>query len=86
MRYLEVIFKGIAMRKVIVLLAGVTLAATFAGSPAQADMGCGCAKLGSAPVCVPGVSECVNKVGGVCLAPCDYQPPKKAMMKRKKKA
>jgi hypothetical protein len=73
------------MRKVVVLLAGLTVAAVLGGSSARADMGCGCVKLGSAPVCVSGIAECANKVGGVCLAPCDYQASKKAMMKHKAK-
>jgi hypothetical protein len=72
------------MRKTFFLLAGVTIAAFLAGSPAQAATGCGCVKLGSSPMCVSGISSCMS-MGGVCLAPCDYMEPKKAMRKHKKK-
>lgn len=65
-----------------VLLTGVAL---FTGTPAKADVGCGCVKLGSPSVCTATVADCNIKVGGICLAPCDYQPPKKAKMHKKKK-
>ncbi len=66
-----------------VLLTGVAL---FTGTPAKADVGCGCVKLGSPSVCTATVADCNIKVGGICLAPCDYQPPKKAKMHKKKKS
>lgn len=73
------------MRKIFILLAGVTVAAVLgSGSPASAATGCGCVKLGSAPMCVSGISSCMS-MGGVCVLPCDYMEPKKAMMKRKGK-
>jgi hypothetical protein len=73
------------MRKMLVLLAGVVVAAALSGSPAKAEMGCACVKLGQTATCVSGVNECMNKVGGACLMICDYQAPKKAMMSKKKK-
>jgi hypothetical protein len=73
------------MHKILVfvgLLAGVGL---FASTSAKADVGCGCVKLGSPAVCTATVTECNVKVGGICLAPCDYQPPKAKMHTKKKK-
>jgi len=76
------------MRKVL-LLAGLLLgAALLSGTPARAEamLGCSCVKLGANPVCTATVLECNTKVGGVCLAPCTYEPPKKmAKHKRGKK-
>jgi len=71
------------MRKFIIfagLLAGVAL---FGGAPAKADLGCSCVKFGSPAVCTATVIDCNFKVGGVCLAPCDYQPKKAKMSKKK---
>jgi hypothetical protein len=73
------------MRKIVILaglLAGAALFST--GTPAKAWVGCECVKLGSAPVCVPGVLEC-TALGGVCLAPCDYAAPKKPVKHHHKK-
>lgn len=73
------------MRKIVILaglLAGAALFAT--GTPAKAWVGCECVKLGAAPVCMPGVAECLAS-GGVCLAPCDYAAPKKVVKHHKKK-
>lgn len=73
------------MRKMLIV-AGLALgAALLTGVPAWADVGCGCVKLGSNPMCVASVSECMSKVGGLCLTPCDYHPPKKMAMKHKSK-
>ena len=76
------------MRK-LVLMAGLLLgAACLPGTPAQAEamVGCSCVKLGAAPVCAATVLECNFQVGGVCVAPCTYEPPKKmAKHKRGKK-
>jgi hypothetical protein len=70
------------MRK-IVIGAGLLLgAALLAGSPAKAEVGCQCVKLGAPSICTSGVSECF-KYGGVCLAPCAYKP--KMMRHRKHK-
>ena len=74
------------MRKIVILaglLAGAALLFTT-GTPAKAWVGCACVKLGAAPVCVPGPVEC-TAAGGVCLAPCDYVAPKKAVKHHKKK-
>ena len=75
------------MRKT-VLLAGLLLGSVvlLAGTPAKADVGCGCFKLGVAPMCLPTVNECVSKRGGLCLAPCHIEPrAQKKMAKRKAK-
>ena len=63
------------MRKIVILAGLLIGAALFTGTPAKAWVGCGCYKLGAAPVCMPGVLECTG-MGGVCLLPCDYQAPK----------
>jgi hypothetical protein len=73
------------MRKMLVVVAGLVLAAAFSGSPAKAEVGCACVKLGQAATCVSGINECMNKVGGACLMMCDYQAPKMSKMKVKKK-
>ena len=65
------------MREIVILAAllmGAALLTT--GTPAKADIGCGCVKLGAAPVCTATIIECNVKVGGVCAAPCIYQAPK----------
>ncbi len=58
---------------VAVLLAG---AATFAATPAKADVGCECVKLGQPSACVPEPFTCTLGRGGLCLAPCIYEPHK----------
>ncbi|HEY6024219.1 MAG TPA: hypothetical protein VIV34_08585 [Pseudolabrys sp.] len=73
------------MREIFILAGLLAAAALFTGTPAKADVGCGCVKLGSPSVCTATVADCNMRVGGVCLAPCDYQPPKKARMHKKKK-
>ena len=75
------------MRK-LVLLTGLLTAAMFVpGTPARAEamLGCSCVKMGAAPVCRANIAECTQQ-GGLCLAPCSYEPPKKmAKQKRGKK-
>ena len=72
------------MRK-IAIVSGLLLAAAFIrAAPAMADVGCGCAKIDAAPVCVKDVVTCNTKIGGVCVMACDYTP-KMAKHKRKKK-
>jgi len=73
------------MRKLLVLSVLLTGVALFTGTPAKADVGCGCVKIGSPFVCSATVADCNQKVGGLCLAPCDYQPPKAKAHKKKKK-
>ncbi len=71
------------MRKILILaglLAGVVM---LSGTPAQAWVGCVCAKLGVPGVCMAGPGECAAK-SGACLLPCEYQQPKKAKMHKKK--
>ena len=73
------------MRK-IAIVSGLLLAAAFIpATPAMADIGCGCAKIDAAPVCVKDVVTCNTKVGGVCVMPCDYTASKKAKHHKRKK-
>ena len=73
------------MRK-LTIIAGLLLgAALFSGSSAQAAVGCLCGKLGAPAVCTATITDCNFKVGGVCLAPCDYKEPKKMARKAKAK-
>ncbi len=60
------------------LLAGVAL---LGGTPAKAELGCLCVKLGSPAACTSGVTACTFQGGGACVLPCDYQPPKMAKKK-----
>jgi hypothetical protein len=66
------------MRK-IVMVAGLLMgAALLTGSPAKAaTVGCLCGKLGAAAVCTATVTDCNFKTGGVCIATCAYEEPKK---------
>lgn len=71
------------MRKLVVLAGLLLAAALIPGTPARADVGCQCVKLGTPSACVPTMLECNTKVGGVCVAPCAYTPaPPKKMVKR----
>ena len=76
------------MRK-IVIVAGLLLgAALLSGSPAKADVGCQCVKLGAPSICTATVIACNFQYGGVCVAPCVYEPSKmgkKPKGKKKKK-
>lgn len=73
------------MRKLL-LVTGVLLGgALLGGSPASAEVGCACLKLGAAPVCVASVAQCNQAIGGLCIAPCDYQPPKMVKRHHKKR-
>ena len=77
------------MRKYLAIAGLLLGAALVPGAPAQAEpmLGCSCVKLGAEPVCSATVIDCNTKVGGVCLAPCTYEPPKAVKAsKRKKKA
>ena len=65
------------MRKFFLIAGALAAFALFAGTPAEAAVGCECVKLGHAPICVSGVSECMNRVGGVCLAPCSMSEREK---------
>jgi hypothetical protein len=73
------------MRKLLIG-AGLMLGAAmfFSTEPAKADIGCLCGKLGAQATCTQLVTDCNFKVGGLCIAPCDYSPAK-AKGKRKKK-
>ena len=67
------------MRK-IVIVAGLLMGAAMFTAPANAaDLGCLCAKIGAPAVCTPTVISCNTVTGGVCIAGCAYEAPKKAM-------
>jgi hypothetical protein len=70
------------MRKIVILAGLMTSAALFTGSPAKAEVGCQCVKLGAPSICVANVSGCFA-YGGVCLAPCDYKPKMSRRHKKK---
>jgi hypothetical protein len=63
------------MRKIVILAGLLMGAALFTGTPAKAELGCQCVKLGASSICTADVGECFS-YGGVCLVPCDYQAPK----------
>lgn len=71
-----------------VIAAGLLLGgALIGGTPAKAELGCVCAKLGQPFVCTSGINACTTVGGGACVLPCDYQAPKKATkVKAKAKA
>lgn len=74
------------MRKIVIgaaLLLGAALLTP--GTPAKADVGCGCVKLGAPAVCTATIIECNTKVGGVCVSPCIYEAPKAAKKHKGKK-
>jgi hypothetical protein len=72
------------MRNILVI-AGLTVAAALVtGTPARAELGCGCFKLGVYS-CTATIGECMSKVGGLCALPCDYVAPKKMARKKHKK-
>lgn len=73
------------MRK-FVFAAGLLLAgALIGGSPANAAVGCLCATAFKAPVCTDTILTCNTKMGGACVAPCDYKKPKMSKRHSKKK-
>jgi hypothetical protein len=66
------------MRKILIvagLLLGTALLTGTSSTPAQAWVGCVCAKVGAPAVCVEGPGTCTLKNGGVCVLPCDYKEP-----------
>jgi hypothetical protein len=79
---------GDFMRKIVVLAGLLLGAALLTGTPAKAELGCTCVKLGTPTACVSGPAECTFKNGGLCVLPCSYQPPKMSKQhagKKKKK-
>jgi hypothetical protein len=77
-----------SMRKFVILAAALMGAELFTGTPAKAELGCTCVKLGAPAACVSGLAECTFKNGGLCVLPCAYQAPKMSkrhMGKKKKK-
>jgi hypothetical protein len=77
------------MRKIVIVAGLLMSAALFTGSPAKAAaVGCLCGKLGAAAVCTATIADCNLKIGGVCIATCAYEEPKKtrkAWRRHKKK-
>lgn len=69
------------MRKILILAGALMGAALFTGTPAKAELGCECVKLGSAPFCTSGITQCTLKGGGVCVLPCSYSEPKMKVRK-----
>ena len=74
------------MRK-LVLMAGLLGAAFLPGTPAQAEamLGCQCVSVFQPPACTATVLECNFQRGGVCVAPCSYEPPKAGKKHKRKK-
>jgi hypothetical protein len=64
------------MRKIIVLAGLLMGGAMLTGTPAKADIGCQCVKLGAPSICTATVTDCNFKMGGVCVAPCVTEAPK----------
>jgi hypothetical protein len=76
------------MRKIVIVAGALMGAALLAGTPAKAELGCTCVKLGAPAACVSGFAECTFKNGGLCVLPCAYKAPKMSkrhMGKKKKK-
>ena len=71
------------MRKIIILAGLLAGAALFSGTPAKAELGCTCVKLGSPIMCTSGITVCTTMGGGVCVLPCDYTPAKMMMKHRR---
>lgn len=69
------------MRKVLLVTGLLVGGAFITGGPASAATGCACATLTAAPVCVASIKQCLSGMHGLCVSPCDYQPPK--MVKKK---
>ena len=64
------------MRKIVIVAGLLMGAALFTGTPAKADLGCLCGKLGAPAVCVATVTECNFSRGGVCLSACTMEMKK----------
>ena len=64
------------MRKIVILAGLLIGAALLTGTPAKAELGCTCVKLGTPVACTSGPAECTFKNGGLCVLPCKYEPPK----------
>ena len=58
------------MRKIVIVAGLLMGAALLTGTPAKADIGCLCVKLGAPAVCTATVIDCNFKNGGVCVSPC----------------
>ena len=73
------------MRKILIVAGLLMGGALLTGSPAKAELGCVCAKLGQPLVCTSGITACTTKGGGACVLPCDYAPAKAKKHGKKKK-
>lgn len=69
------------MRKILIVLTLLLAGALFSGSPAKAELGCTCVKLGQPAVCTGTVAKCAFGIHGVCVAPCEL--PAAKVSKRK---
>jgi len=73
------------MRKLVILAVSLGVALVV-GMPRQASAGCTCVKFGAKPVCAATISECNQKIAGLCVAPCtpaQTKPVKKVSKKPK---
>lgn len=73
------------MRKIVILAGLLMSAALFTGTPAKAELGCTCVKIGTPAMCSAGLVTCTLKGGGICVLPCDYIEPMVKKHKKKKK-
>jgi len=75
------------MRKIVIFAGLLMAAALFQTAPvkAQAMLGCECVRLGAPAMCTATVLECNFQQGGVCVAPCTYEPPKAVKKHHRKK-
>ena len=64
------------MRKVFIVAGLLLGGALLTGSPAKADLGCMCVKLGGPSMCTATVIACNFGHGGVCVAPFVYEHSK----------
>ena len=73
------------MRKIVIGAALLLGAALFTTStPAQADVGCLCGKIGAPAVCAATITDCNFKNGGVCVLPCVLEEPKMGKKHKRK--
>jgi hypothetical protein len=66
------------MGKIVILAGLLAGAAMFTGTPAKAELGCTCIKLGAPAMCTSGVTACTLQGGGVCVLPVQLHPDENA--------
>ena len=64
------------MRKILILAGAAHRRRAVYRHAGQGRTRLQCVKLGSAPFCTSGVTQCTFMGGGVCVLPCDYRAPK----------